>query len=570
MTRRRIILLALVVVAALGIAAALPPRPIALVTEALVDAPVVRGAYHVHSNRSDGTGSIPQIAAAAGRAGLSFVIVTDHGDATRAPDPPVYLDGVLVIDAVEISTDAGHVVALGMAPSPYPLAGEPRDVVADIARLNGISIAAHPGSPKAGLRWTDWTTPIDGLEWLNGDSQWRDEGAGAVARAILTYPFRRTETLGALLDRPDEVIRQWEAMLAHRQVVALAAGDAHARLGLRSEPSDSRIALHLPAYEQVFRTASIGIPRLALAGDAVADAGAIVTAIDEGNVFSAVDAIARPAAFGFTAVSGGIRVGVGGRLPVGQPVELSVSTNAPPGARIRLLKGGVAIAESVAGPDGAMLNQTSPPGAAVYRVEVTVPGAPGTPPVPWILSNPIYVRPPEGALGGGTAIGRAAPAERSMQYADGPAGGWTVEQSARARGALDVTPTVDGTELAVRYALGGTREEGPFVAVTMPAGPLAGYDRLMFTARAARPMRLSVELRAPGGVQGNRWSESIYLDEVPRDVTVFFDEMTPRLATSSPQPDLARVDRVLFVVDTVHAAPGTSGQLWLDDVALAR
>ena len=26
-----------------------------------------------------------------------------------------------------------------------------------------------------------------------------------------------------------------------------------------------------------------------------------------------------------------------------------------------------------------------------YRVEVSLPGAPGQPPIPWLLSNPIYV-----------------------------------------------------------------------------------------------------------------------------------------------------------------------------------
>src|SRR5262245_55919100 len=65
---------------------------------------VVYGAYHVHTNRSDGTGSPDEIADAAARAGLTFVIFTDHGDATRAADAPQYRHGVLCIDAVEIAT----------------------------------------------------------------------------------------------------------------------------------------------------------------------------------------------------------------------------------------------------------------------------------------------------------------------------------------------------------------------------------------------------------------------------------------------------------------------------------
>ncbi|HEX4915205.1 MAG TPA: hypothetical protein VFV51_14670, partial [Vicinamibacterales bacterium] len=117
---------------------------------------VVRGAYHIHTNRSDGSGSPDDVAAAAARAAMQFVILTDHGDGTRAPDPPAYRHGVLTIDAVELNTTAGHYAALGLPASPYPLAGTPQAVIADVRRLGGFGIAAHPGSPRESLRWTDW------------------------------------------------------------------------------------------------------------------------------------------------------------------------------------------------------------------------------------------------------------------------------------------------------------------------------------------------------------------------------------------------------------------------------
>jgi hypothetical protein len=561
MTRVRFALLLLAALAAM-IYLLLPPKPRHLSTEALLNAPVVRGAFHVHTRRSDGSGTIEQVAAAAGRARLSFVIVTDHGDAARPPEPPVYLDGVLVIDAVEVSTDGGHVVALGMPVAPYPLAGEARDVVEDIARLGGMSIAAHPDSPKPSLRWTDWSSPVDGIEWLNADSEWRDEGAGRLARAIMTYPFRRPETLATLLDRQDDAIKRWEALLARRPVVALAAGDAHARIGLSGEPDAGRFALHLPAYEEMFRTFSIAIPRLALSGDAAADAEAIVTSVLEGNVFSSIDAIAAPSVLGFTGTSSGIRVGIGGRLPVGKPVDFTVETNAPADARIRLLKDGTVVTEN----GGPTLRYTAPEGPGVYRVEVSLPGAPGSPAIPWIFSNPIYVRPP---AAGAPAV-RPAATQTAALYLDGPSPGWAVETSARAKGTLDGTKTIDGTELTLRYALGGSLADSPFVALTMPVGPLADYDRLTFTARALRPMRVSVELRMPDGADGQRWHRSVYLDETPRTVSVFFDEMTPRGEVSRRSPDLSAVDTVLFVVDTVNAYPGSNGQFWLDDVVYGR
>src|SRR3989441_7346430 len=87
---------------------------------------------------------------------LPIFAFTDHGDATRRPDPPVYRSGVLCLDGVEISTTGGHYVALDMPASPYPLHGEARDVVEDVRRLGGFGIAAHPDSPKPQLRWQEW------------------------------------------------------------------------------------------------------------------------------------------------------------------------------------------------------------------------------------------------------------------------------------------------------------------------------------------------------------------------------------------------------------------------------
>lgn len=527
----------------------------------------VRGAIHVHTARSDGSGTVEDVAAEAARAGLTFVIFTDHGDATREPDAPAYRSGVLSIDAVEISTDGGHVVALGLPRAPYPLGGEPRDVVEDIARLGAMSIAAHPGSTRPDLQWVEWTAPVDGLEWLNGDSEWRDEAPGTLARALLTYPFRRAETVAALLDRPEPVLARWDGLTGSRRVVAVAGADAHARLSLPGSPEPRSAAplLRIPSYEQMFRAFSIALPDIVLTGDANADARAVLDGIRRGRVYSSIDALAGPAAFAFTASAGAGRAGMGDTIDAGPPVTFRVETNAPANARITLLKNG----DPVAAADGASLQQVENGGPGVYRVEVHLPEAPGDPPVPWILSNPIYVR----AAGSEEAPRdpRGVATEFAAVYQDGSADGVTVESSVRSRGALDVVPTVGGTQLSLRYALGGTRSESPYAALVLPAGPgLAQYDRLMFTAHAMQPMRLSVQLRVPEGPEGERWHRSVYLDEIPREITIAFDEMTPRGPTTRRQPVLAAVRDVLFVIDTVNTSPGTSGQVWIDEVRYAR
>src|SRR5688572_24010415 len=106
----------------------LPPRQRSLGAATDIAA-AVRGAIHVHTNRSDGSGTVDDVAAAAARAGLQFVVFSDHGDARRPAMAPVYRHGVLCIDAVEISSSGGHILAIGLTnAAPYPLGGEPRDV----------------------------------------------------------------------------------------------------------------------------------------------------------------------------------------------------------------------------------------------------------------------------------------------------------------------------------------------------------------------------------------------------------------------------------------------------------
>jgi len=564
--RRRLvtILLAAGLVAAAAYRQALPPAAVALDR----GEPLVRGALHVHTARSDGAGTVEEIAAAAARAGLAFIILTDHGDGTRLPEPPSYRSGVLCIDAVEIGTDGGHVLALGMSQAPYPLAGEPRDALEDIARLGGISIAAHPGSARPELGWREWAASFDGLEWLNADSEWRDEPWMDLGRALLVYPVRPAEALGLIFDRPEAILARWDALTRRRPVVALAAGDAHGGipLGEVRDSSERSLAIGIPSYEQVFRALSITLVNTALTGDAAGDARRVLEAIRDGRLYSTIEALAGPARFSFTAAVGSTRAVSGATVPSGRPVTFRVESNAPPGAIVRLMRSGTLVASASA----PSLVFEAPPDPAAYRVEIDLPGSPGRPRVPWLLSNPIYLRP------SGRWVPppdpRAPPEEFAPQYDDGFPIDWRIETSSHSQAALEVVGTEGGsTELSMRYTLGGARSDSPYVALVMPAGPaLPAYDRLMFTARAMQPMRLSVQLRVPAGTEGERWQRSVYLDTNPRAVTVFFDEMTPRGRTKRWRPVLASVRDVLFVVDTVNARPGTSGRIWIDDVKYGR
>jgi hypothetical protein len=246
-------------------------------------------------------------------------------------------------------------------------------------------------------------------------------------------------------------------------------------------------------------------------------------------------------------------------------VRLEVHAQAPAEAQIVLIRDGVQLLDV----NGPALQYDVDPKPAVYRIEVRLPGAPGRPAVPWIVSNPTYVG------RAGTEV-PPAPASRTTDrldaYRDGPAADWSVEHSTASEAAFDVIKAVSGTQILFRYALGGAASSSPFAALTVPAGTtLPSYDKLAFTARSDRPMRLSVQLRAPGAdAEAERWHRSVYLDSTPRDVVIVFNDMTPRGRTRSARPRLDEVRHVLFVIDTVNTPAGTAGRVTLDNVRYER
>jgi hypothetical protein len=167
------------------------------------------------------------------------------------------------MDAVEISTTAGHYIALDMRESPYPLGGEPRDVVEDVRRLGGFGIAAHPDSPKRELSWTQWDLPIDGLEIVNPDTAWRVHVAQPglqpklhLLRGLATYPFVPEETIASLLNDPSSIIARWQSLIASRPVVAVAGVDAHAKLVSRLPARFSNLVAARPSRRAVHRQCS--------------------------------------------------------------------------------------------------------------------------------------------------------------------------------------------------------------------------------------------------------------------------------------------------------------------------
>jgi hypothetical protein len=448
-----------------------------------------------------------------------------------------------------------------MAPPPYPLGGEARDVVEDVARLGGFGIAAHPDSAKPELRWDGWDAPVDALEWFNADSQWRDEQRWRLLPTILHYSVRPSEAVTSLFDRPAGMLRRWDEIASRRRVIGLAAADAHARMGLggKTDPYDRLVYVKLPSYEAVFRAFSLRVELHApFSGDAGIDAAAVLEALRAGRVSTVFDGVAGPGVLRFSAESGGKIARQGGALTVNGPVRLRVQTNGPPQASLLLLRDG----EVVGRADGPTLEWDGDrPGA--YRVEAHLPGAPGEPRLPWIVSNPIYV----GSPGVWPAADALPPATARMVW---PAGSWHVEKDARSKAQTAMSTEAGLIRRTLRYEL-ARDEPSPFVALVTPdVGAMRDATRIGFRAAAGRPMRLSVQVRLVDGPAVRRWQRSVYLSTEPRDIAIRFQDM--RVVGSGARDTFApeRSHSLLFVVDTVNAKPGDGGVLWIEGLRTER
>lgn len=566
----------------------LPPQRSKLASS--VNDGTVRGLLHVHSRLSDGRGSREEIAAAAARSGLKFIVLTDHGTGTRRPEPPQYLSGVLVLDGVEISTRGGHYVAIGLPKTPYPLGGESRDVVEDVRRLGGFGIMAHPDSPKSELAWSDWSLPADGLELINPDSSWRvhafQRGIGAkvlLLRSLLAYPVRPAESIAALLTDTDALTRRWIELAGSRPLVGVAGADAHAKLAVRDrEPGDNSFTIPIPSYDASFDTLSMHVavdPSEAWGADAGRDAEALMRGLRSGHVFVAVDGWATPASFVFDGVSAGRTVHMGDTLNASAPMTLRVRSNAPPGARVLLRRDQTVIAErSEAEFD---LDVGTAPGVytAMVRLDSRVEGP------PWVVANPIYVRAatsagaqdrddarPTTRRDGVSAAGTSAVQSVRSLFDGRTLAGWSPEYDSTSGALVDLVPLVNGARVRLRYGLAGGGAVGQYsaAAVSTESG-VGGATGLSVSLRADVPIRISVQVRAEvAGAAPERWQRSVYVDVQEAERIIRFADMRPVGETHTPTPPPDSVRTIMFVLDTTNSAPGASGQLWIGNPRLIR
>jgi hypothetical protein len=303
----------------------------------------------------------------------------------------------------------------------------------------------------------------------------------------------------------------------------------------------------------MFRTlAQVAVLDAPLLGRARDDAARVIESLEQGRSYSIVRALAEPAVFDFVGDQAGQMIQMGQRLAASNvPLKLRARVSGAPGARLTLFADGRSIAV------GSGLVSATVTNAAVYRVEAQLPGAR----VPWIASNPIVIAGDLPNRQGATAAPTAAQ-ERHPVSLDPTS--WAIEHETTSEGRQGI----DTGALRFDFHLGGGLPRGQYVALVTPIHESTGADRVEFVGRASEPMRISLQVRLPGGRDGERWRRSVYLDGTPRLVTVRLEDLEPADRLTTRRPIVALVQSLLFVADTVNTLPGKTGTLWLTDLRI--
>ncbi len=345
-----------------------------------------KGVIHVHStNRGELSDAFNEMLYAACDTRLDFVILTEHYSTaydTSAKTLSGYYGPTLYVAGNEINTrqddrflmlpggsDAAEFRLMATKPTLDRVHGERR-----------LAILAYPEKYSSG------EADIDGIEVFNLASTIREINPVAAALDVpwsfSSYPAL---SIARVLKRPDANLRMFDERSQQKKLSLIAGLDAHSAIGfhvLGDELGNHLLGLKIDDYKTVF-----GIARLHVltSSKQLAEAD-LLDLIRRGRFFVGFDVLGDTDGFSFEVTGSAPSAGIGDELPFAQ--DLWIEASAPAAARFCLFRNGEKISESI---DASMKVKLTSPG--VYRVEVyrTDLGSAFSE-VPWILSNPIYIK----------------------------------------------------------------------------------------------------------------------------------------------------------------------------------
>lgn len=219
----------------------------------------LRGELHLHSEHSDGRWTTGEMAALARGRSLDFMFLTDHNTTTGVDILRSQVgDAISVLPGIELTTYAGHALALGAATwvdwRTGHAARSANDMAGSVRDAGAFLVIAHPDAPPddvcTGCRWThhDFDPSFaDAVEvWgglWNGPGE-RNQGCLDLWREWLNTGRRLTATGATDAHRPEDWEGEVPATYVHASDASLGSILEALRAGRTYVSSGPMIEIH--------------------------------------------------------------------------------------------------------------------------------------------------------------------------------------------------------------------------------------------------------------------------------------------------------------------------------------
>jgi hypothetical protein len=288
------------------------------------------------------------------------------------------IGGTLFVGGNEANTVSDRFLLIpGSAEAFNRRMSESMDFVSNFKKQGKLALVTYPETFKS------WDSGFDGIEVFNlSTSAAQGNGPWFLLQALWTYKSHPELTIASFLSRPDANLRSYDEVARRRRVTLAAGSDAHSNIGFHlfgDDTGNKVLDLKLDNYRTVFRVVRM---HLLVPKDTALTTDVLLEALREGHAYTGFDVLSPSDGFFFSA--GDSIMGDETQLSAQMPLKVKV----PLPARIVLFKDGQNIHEA----HGHEMSFT-PAERGAYRIEVflDVLGSPFDR-MPWILSNPIYVR----------------------------------------------------------------------------------------------------------------------------------------------------------------------------------
>jgi len=347
-----------------------------------------KGIIHAHTSLGGhSTGTFDELIEAANANNLDFVIMTEHYT-DKYDTAALTLNGMygktLFVGGNEIDTaDGDRFLMIPGGADAASLRKMPTNTVLDeLHSENRLAFITYPEKFKS------WDSDFDGDEVFSLHTNAKKMNPFlALFDLIWSYPAYPALTFATYFKRPDDNLAKFDEIAAKRKVVFTAGTDAHSNIGfhlLGDDAGNKLINIKIDPYKTTFQLARVHV---LIDKNKPLTRENLIEALKMGHAFVGFDVLGDTSGFSFSANNGAETRVMGDDIALSQGVKLQAFSPVP--ARFVVFRNGERFSESQ--PTGEILSDVKESGT--YRVEVYLDQL-GSPfdKMPWIISDPIYVR----------------------------------------------------------------------------------------------------------------------------------------------------------------------------------